>query len=141
MDLTDCTVDHDAFHVWVAGYGVKYPFKNIGFDPVPETLEDSVPVAKLQRKVAPRRSGSSNPQNGFHEKATVPARAARVACLPKTMRLHQSPLRIGDDKSVAQNSILLFARSESELMPNVNPESQQALHDASADHSAGSEEK
>ncbi|MBL1437787.1 MAG: hypothetical protein COB08_016480 [Rhodobacteraceae bacterium] len=38
-------------------------------------------------------------------------------------------MRIGDDKSVAQNSILLFARSESELMPNVNPESQQALID------------
>jgi len=36
-------------------------------------------------------------------------------------------LRIGDDKSVAQNSILLFGRSESELTPNVNPESQQAL--------------
>ncbi|WP_456389943.1 DNA cytosine methyltransferase, partial [Profundibacter sp.] len=41
--------------------------------------------------------------------------------------LHQSPLRIGDDKSIAQHTNLPFGRSESELNSNVNPESQQTL--------------
>ncbi|WP_456387424.1 hypothetical protein, partial [Profundibacter sp.] len=58
------------------------------------------------------------------------ARATGVAFLAKTLRLHQSPLRIGDDKSIAQHTNLPFGRSESELNSNVNPESQQTLREA-----------
>jgi len=127
VNFANCAVNHDAFHVGITGHSVKYPFKNIGFDPMSEALENGVPIAKLGRQVPPWRTGSGNPQNGFHEKSRIPARAAGVAFLAKTMRLHQSPLRIGDNKSVAQLSNLPFGRSESELNPNVNPESQQAL--------------
>jgi hypothetical protein len=101
MDFADCAVNHDALHVGVTRYSVKYSFENIGFDPMTEALEDGVPVAKLVRQVAPRCASSGNPQNGFHEKSAVPACATGVAFLAKTMWLHQSPLGIGDDKSVA----------------------------------------
>ena len=127
VDLADCAVNHNAFHVGVARDRVKYPFKNIGFDPMSEAFEDSVPVAEFGWQVTPWRTSSGNPQNSLHEKTAVPARATRVAFLAKTMRLHQSPLLIGDDKSIAQHSNLPFGGSESELRQNVNPESQQTL--------------
>jgi hypothetical protein len=108
VNLADCAISHDAFHVWIARYGVKYPFENIGFDPMSEAFENGVPVAKFERKITPWGTGSGNPQNRLHEKTAVPARAAGVALLAKTMWFHQSPLGIADNKTLAQHSNLAF---------------------------------
>jgi len=127
VNFADRTVNHDTFHVGITRNRAKYSFKNIGFNPMPEALEDGIPVAKLWRKIAPRRASAGDPQNGFHENTAVAPCATGIAFLAKTMWLHQSPLRIGYDKSGAQHSNLHFGRIESERLQNVNPESQQAL--------------
>jgi hypothetical protein len=108
VNLADCPVNHDTFHVGVIGDGIKNPFENISFHPMAEALENGVPVAKRGWKITPRGPGSGNPQDRFHEKTPIPAGATGVAFLAKTMRLHQSPLRITDHKSLAQHHTLLF---------------------------------
>jgi len=108
VNLADCAINHDAFHVWVARYRVKYPFENIGFDPMSEAFENGVPVAKFEWKITPWGTGSGNPQNRLHEKTAVPAGATGVALLAKTMRFHQSPLGIADNKTLTQHSNLPF---------------------------------
>jgi hypothetical protein len=108
VNLADCAINHDAFHVWITRHGVKYPFENIGFDPMSEAFENGVPVAKFSWKITPRGTGSGNPQNRLHENATVPTRATGVTFFAKTMRLHQSPLGIVDNKTLAQHPNLLF---------------------------------
>ena len=45
--------DHDVFHVGIARQRVENSFENIGFDPVPETLEDGIPSAKMGRNISP----------------------------------------------------------------------------------------
>jgi hypothetical protein len=108
VNLANCAVNHYAFHIGVTGYGVKYSFENIGFDPMSEAFENGVPISKFRRQIAPRCPSPCYPQNGLHEKATVPTRATGVAFLAITMRFHQIPLGIGDDKSVVQHSNLPF---------------------------------
>jgi hypothetical protein len=102
--------DHHVFHVGITGNGVKYSFENIGFYPMPEAFEDGIPVPEPERKVTPRRAGSGNPQNGFHQKATVATSVDRVAFLAITMRFHQSPLGVADNKTIAQHSHLPFLK-------------------------------
>ena len=61
VDFADGAVNHDAFHVGVARYGIKYSFKNIGFDPMAEAFEYGIPVAKFGRQIAPWGPGSGDP--------------------------------------------------------------------------------
>ena len=65
VDLDDCAIDHGIFHVGIVRNCVKYPFENIGFDPVAESLEHRIPAAELPRKVPPGRARPGNPQNGI----------------------------------------------------------------------------
>jgi hypothetical protein len=67
VDFDDCRINHSVFHVGLLRDGVKYTFKNIGFDPMTEPFEDCVPVTKMLRQITPWAAGAGYPQNGFNE--------------------------------------------------------------------------
>jgi hypothetical protein len=76
MDFDDGGVDHGVFHVWRVGAGLENPGENLRFNPVPVTLEDSVPVAKERREITPRASRPHYLKDRFDEAAVI-ASAAR----------------------------------------------------------------
>lgn len=61
----------------------------------PKPLEDGVPVAELGRKVAPRATGSRDPQHRPDKAPVIRGAATGVGFLPPAMRFHFGPLGIG----------------------------------------------
>src|ERR1700722_19608992 len=120
MDFDDSGVNHGVFHVWRVGAGLEKPGENVRFDPVAVALENSVPVAKERRKIAPRASRSHNPKNRFDEAAVVASAAPGVRWLTQTMRLHLRPLGVRQHES-------FHPKLESQPSFRWNPDSQQAL--------------
>src|SRR3984885_11760559 len=120
MDFDDSGVNHGVFHVWRVGAGLEKPGENVRFDPVAVALENSVPVAKERRKIAPRASRPHNPKNRFDEAAVVASAAPGVRWLTQTMRLHLRPLGVRQHES-------FHPKLESQPSFRWNPDSQQAL--------------
>jgi hypothetical protein len=120
MDFDDSGVNHGVFHVWRVGAGLEKPGENVRFDPVAVALENSVPVAKERRKIAPRASRPHNPKNRFDEAAVVASAAPGVRWLTQTMRLHLRPLGVRQHES-------FHPKLESQPSFRGNPDSQQAL--------------
>jgi hypothetical protein len=104
----------------VSGAGLEKPGENVRFDPVAVALENSVPVAKERRKIAPRASRPHNPKNRFDEAAVVASAAPGVRWLTQTMRLHLRPLGVRQHES-------FHPKLESQPSFRWNPDSQQAL--------------
>jgi hypothetical protein len=95
VDLDDGGVDHGVLHVRLLRGGIEKPFENIGFYPVSIPLEDAVPGAKLDWKVAPRTAGSRDPQHRLDKPPVILAAATGVRLLPQAMWLHFRPLGVG----------------------------------------------
>src|SRR5207302_6162615 len=89
-------------------------------DPVAVALEDSVPVAKESRKIAPWASRPRDPKHRFNEASVVAAAAPRVGRLAQAVRLHLRPLGVRQHES-------FHPKLESQSSIKWNPDSQQAL--------------
>ena len=51
VDLDDGGVDHGVFHVRLIRAGLKKPDEDIGFDPIPVSLEHGVPAPERRWKI------------------------------------------------------------------------------------------
>src|SRR5215211_6841130 len=113
MDLDDGGIDHGVLHVGLVRAGLEKPKKDIGFDPVPIPLEDSVPVPERGWKVTPRASRAHDPKHRFDEAAVVAPASPWVRRLAQTRRLHPRPLGVRQHKAV-------HSKLESQLSPKWN---------------------
>lgn len=100
VDLDNGGVDHGVFHVRVVRDGVEQPLEHIGFDPIAEAREGTVPVSERRRQVAPRTTGARNPKHRFDKQSVVLATAPGIARLTQAQRFHLRPLGITQYKSV-----------------------------------------
>src|SRR6185312_682589 len=100
--------------------GFEQPDKNAGFDPVAVALEDAVPVAEENRKIAPGASCPHDPQHRFNKAAVVASAAPRVRWLTQAVRLHLPPLGVRQYES-------FHPKLESQPSIRWNPKSQQPL--------------
>jgi hypothetical protein len=83
-----------AIHPIIRG-GIEKPFENIACHPVSKPREDAVPEAELGWKVAPRATGSRDPQHRFDKAPVILTAATGVGLLAPAMRLHFRPLGVG----------------------------------------------
>ena len=113
-------IDHGVFHVWVLRDGIKKPFENIGFHPVPEADIHRIPFAEARWQVPPRAAGPHDPKHGLEKTPVVLAATPRIAGLAKAMWRHFRPLGVGQYESFHPELESHQARVE-------NPESQQPL--------------
>src|SRR3979409_1432800 len=120
MDLDDGGVDHGVFHVWRVRAGLEKLSENVRFNPVAVPLENSVPVAKERRKIAPRTSRPHDPKHRFDKPAVVASAAPGVRRLTQAMRLHLRPLGVCQYESI-------HPKLESQPSLRWNPDSQQPL--------------
>src|SRR5258708_11961539 len=79
----DGGVDDQVLKVRVFDQRVENTRPNALLCPPTEAGEDTVPFAKLVRKVAPWRSGASRPKHGIDEKPIVIARPPPVDLLTR----------------------------------------------------------
>jgi hypothetical protein len=83
VDLDDGGVDHGVFHVGLVRAGFEKPNENIGFDPVPISLEDRVSVAEEGWKVTPRAARAHDPEHCLDETPVVAATFPGSIALPR----------------------------------------------------------
>ena len=72
VDLDDGGVDHGVFHIRLVRTGLEKPDEDIGFDPIPESLEHGVPVAERRWKITPWAARAHDPQHRFDKKRLSP---------------------------------------------------------------------
>src|ERR1700716_3274274 len=122
MDLDDGGVDHGVFHVWRVRAGLEKLSENVSFNPVAVPLENSVPVAKERRKIAPRTSRPHDPKHRFDKPAVVASAAPGVRRRTHAMLLRLRPLGVCQNESI-------HPKLESQPSLRWNPDSQQPLDD------------
>jgi hypothetical protein len=120
VDLDDGGVDHGVFHIRLLRAGFEKPNENISLDPIPVSLEDSVPVAEKGRKISPGASCPHNPKYRLDEATVIASASSRVRWLAQAMRFHLRPLGVRQHES-------FHPKLESRSGPQWNPKSQQAL--------------
>ena len=99
VDLDDAAVDHGVFEVGVFSQSSEDTIEGVRFHPPAEALENRVPFLELSRQVAPRATGSDDPQHCFDEQPWIGARAPGVAFPTKAVRGDDRPLRVGQNQS------------------------------------------
>ena len=97
MDPDDRAVDHDVFEVGVLGQPIEKTLPCALPGPSPEARVNAVPLAELVGQVAPRRSGTRDPQNRFDKKPIVLSAPTRVTDLARQIRGDPCPLFIAQD--------------------------------------------
>ena len=120
VDLDDGGVDQGVFHIRLVRAGLKKPDEDIGFDPIPVSLEHGVPAPERRRKIPPWAARAHDPQHRFQKKPVIAPAAPRVRRLAAAVGLHLRPL------GVSQNE-LIHPELESRASSGGNPESQHAL--------------
>jgi len=100
VDLDDGGIHHGVFHVWLVRDGIEKPLEDVGFHPVAEALEYSVPFAENGWQIAPGTACASNPKNRFDKQAVVGSNASSIARLAQAMRRHLRPLGVSQNKSL-----------------------------------------
>ena len=120
VHFDDRGIDDRVFEVRLVRAGLEKPEEHAGFDPIAVTFEHRVPFAKEDWQVAPRRPRSDNPQHRLDKQPVVFAAAPGVRRLAQAVRLHLRPLGVGQNQT-------FHPKLESQPIPRVNPESQQAL--------------
>jgi hypothetical protein len=64
------------------------------FAPSAKALEHAVPIAELLGQIAPRRSGSNQPEHSIHKQTIVLAVPTSVSLFTWNKRLNTPPLRV-----------------------------------------------
>ena len=73
MNLDNRTIYHRHLHIGLIGQVIEHALEYTGTRPIPEPAIDCVPVPEPRRQVAPRRPSARNPEDRFHEQASVAA--------------------------------------------------------------------
>jgi len=100
----DSGIDDEVLVVRIFTQLVEDMLPNAVLRPSSETLELTVPVPELVRKIAPGRSRSENPEHTIDEAAIVLAVPSLVALFAWTQLLDALPLRI---RQIAPNQARL----------------------------------
>ena len=120
VDLDDGGVDQGVFHIRLVRAGLKKPDEDIGFDPIPVSLEHGVPAPERRRKIPPWAARAHDPQHRFQKKPVIAPAAPRVRRLAAAVGLHLRPLGVSQNESI-------HPELESRASSGGNPESQHAL--------------
>ncbi|WP_306752304.1 hypothetical protein [Paracoccus actinidiae] len=67
MDLDDAAVDHGVFEIGIFNQGSKHPIEGIGLYPPSEPLEHRTLRAERIGEIAPRTTGSNDPEHRLNK--------------------------------------------------------------------------
>jgi hypothetical protein len=95
VHLDDCAVDQGVFEIGVLRQRFENPFEGTVERPSAEALPNREPLAERLWQIAPRRTGTHDPQHRFDKQPVVLPGPARVALLAGHQRRDAFPLPIG----------------------------------------------